>query len=107
MPLIDEHAQHLKPGTPPLSVPEAEELLKETPGWTLKDKSIEREYKFDNFRQAIDFVNKVADIVDPEDHHPDIYISYNLVRLAFSTHKIGGLSRNDFIMAAKVSSTTE
>jgi 4a-hydroxytetrahydrobiopterin dehydratase len=89
-------------GAPPLSREEAEVFLKETPEWTLKGGAIEREFRFKDFREAIGFVNKVADVAEAERHHPDIYIYYNKVRLVHSTHKIGGLSKNDFILAAKV-----
>lgn len=87
--------------TPPLKRDEAEKLLKETPEWTLKENSIERTFKFKDFREAMRFVNQVADIAEEEGHHPDIYIFYNKVRLELSTHAIGGLSTNDFILAAK------
>jgi 4a-hydroxytetrahydrobiopterin dehydratase len=50
----------------------------------------------------MDFVNNVASIANDQDHHPDIFISYNTVRLTLSTHKIGGISINDFIVAAKI-----
>ena len=76
--------------------------MKETPGWTLKDNAIEREFKFKDFREAISFVNGIAEIAEEEGHHPDIYIYYNKVRLELSTHNIGGLSKNDFVLAAKV-----
>jgi 4a-hydroxytetrahydrobiopterin dehydratase len=102
MSLAEQKCVPCHKGTPPLSREEAEELAKETPQWTLKDNAIEREFKFDGFREAMDFINEVADIAESEDHHPDIYISYNKVRLELSTHAIGGLSRNDFIVAAKV-----
>ncbi len=84
---------------PPVQV---EELLRETPGWTLNGKAIERDFVFRNFREAMSFIDKVADIANAQDHHPDITISYNKVTLTLSTHKIGGLSRNDFIVAARV-----
>ncbi len=81
------------------------ELLEAVPGWTLKrdgvDK-IERMYKFKNFKRAIEFVNKVAEIANEQDHHPDILIHWNEVTLTFWTHAINGLFDNDFIMAAKV-----
>jgi 4a-hydroxytetrahydrobiopterin dehydratase len=86
----------------PLTATEAGELAPSVPLWTLSEKQIEREFKFKDFRQAMDFVNHVADAANEQDHHPDIYISYSLVRLTMSTHKIGGLSRNDFILAAKI-----
>ena len=102
MTLTQDNCIPCRAGTPPLSTREAEELLAETPLWTLNADSIEREFKFNDFREAIAFVNNVADVADREDHHPDIHIYYNRVRLELSTHKIGGLSRNDFILAAKI-----
>jgi 4a-hydroxytetrahydrobiopterin dehydratase len=66
------------------------------------ERTIGREFRFRDFRQAMDFVNSIAAIANEQDHHPDIFISYNKVQLTLSTHKIGGLSLNDFIMAAKI-----
>lgn len=102
MAIAEHKCEPYSVGTPPLAKEESQELLKETPEWTLKDNAIEREFKFNDFREAVNFVNEVADIAEQEGHHPDIYIYYNKVRLELSTHKIGGLSRNDFILAAKV-----
>ena len=71
--------------------------------WEVIDnKKISRNFTFKNFKQAIAFVNKVADIAESESHHPDIHISYNRVTLILWTHAIGGLSINDFILAAKL-----
>ena len=86
----------------PLVVNEVNELMKTVPQWTLHDRSIVREISFDGFRQAIDFVNRVARAAEEKDHHPDIFISYNKVRLDLWTHKAGGLTRNDFELAAQV-----
>ena len=102
MRLADEECETPQPGMQPLSREEAEELARQTPEWTLKEGALEREFTFEDFEEAMDFVNDVADVAQEQDHHPDISISYNKVGLEFSTHKIGGLSRNDFIMAAKV-----
>jgi 4a-hydroxytetrahydrobiopterin dehydratase len=85
-----------------LSPVEAKRLAQEVPEWSLGDQAIEREFKFKDFRRAMDFVNKVAGIAEEQSHHPDIFISYNKVRLTLSTHKVGGLSQNDFILAAKI-----
>ena len=87
---------------PPLTQEEARTLLSEIPQWSLKDNSIERTFQFKDFKEAIDFVNKVAETANKEDHHPDIHIYYNKVRIELSTHKIKGLSKNDFILAAKI-----
>ena len=59
---------------------------------------------FKNFIGALAFVNKVGDLAEAEGHHPDIHISYNKVQLTLTTHAIGGLSENDFILAAKIDS---
>ena len=76
--------------------------LKKLPEWELEKKAIERTYEFDDFSQAIEFVNGVAEIAEEEDHHPDIDIRFNKVRLALSTHSEGGLTDLDFELAEKV-----
>ena len=82
----------------------AEEYMVDVKGWILSDdaKSISREYKFADFIGSVNFINNVADIAEMEGHHPDINISYNKVLLTLTTHAIGGLSENDFIVAAKI-----
>jgi 4a-hydroxytetrahydrobiopterin dehydratase len=102
MTLAGQDCKPVQAGTTPLSHKETEKLLQEIPHWSPLGKSIQRESRFKDFRQAMDFVNNVASIANDQDHHPDIFISYNKVRLILTTHKIGGLSMNDFIMAAKI-----
>jgi 4a-hydroxytetrahydrobiopterin dehydratase len=102
MSLAEENCTPIRTGTPPLSAAEARALAGEVAGWTLRETTLERRFEFAGFAQAIGFVNRVAEIAQTEDHHPDMLISYNKVRLELSTHKIGGLTRNDFILAAKV-----
>jgi 4a-hydroxytetrahydrobiopterin dehydratase len=102
MRLEEEECEPIDQGATPLTADEAEALLPEAPGWTLNDSTIMRELEFDTFREAIDFVDGVADLAESQDHHPDIYISFKNVRLELSTHMIAGLSRNDFILAAKI-----
>ncbi len=87
-----------------MSQQEAQTFANDLPQWQLSDKHIERVYTFEGFRDAIAFVNRVADAAEQEDHHPDIHIDYNRVKLVLWTKKIGGLSRNDFILAAKCDS---
>ena len=79
-------------------------LRTELEGWTAKDeRMIEKEYKFKNFKEALTFINKVGAIAEIEGHHPDIYLhNWNKVKLTLSTHAIGGLSENDFILASKI-----
>ena len=102
MKLAEQKAATIAKGTAPLSRKEAEDLLRDIPQWSLADREIRREFRFKDFREAMNFVNGVAAIANEQDHHPDIVISYNKVQLTFSTHKIGGLSLNDFIVAARV-----
>ena len=87
---------------------EAEEYLAETPGWEIVEngKKIKKEFKFKNFNEAIDFVDKVARIAESEGHHPDIHVFFNKVVVELWTHAISGLSENDFIVAAKINTTT-
>ena len=71
--------------------------------WEVKDdKSISYTFKKKSFKEAISFVNDIADLAEEEQHHPNIHIYYNKVKIVLTTHAIGGLSENDFIMAAKI-----
>lgn len=73
--------------------------------WKLVDEHhLEKEYGFKNFKEALDFTNRVGAIAEQEGHHPDIYLAWGKVKLDLWTHKIGGLSENDFILAAKADS---
>ena len=89
-------------GVARLAAGEIEKMIRGVPGWTLREGAIEREFHFGNFRSAIEFVDKVADLAEEEEHHPDIFVFYNKVRLILSTHKVGGLSRKDFVLAEKI-----
>ena len=102
MKLAEMTCNPIKKGTSPLSHTEAEALMPQISAWSLGVKEIRRELRFKDFREAMIFVNKIAAAANEQDHHPDIGISYNAVQLTLSTHKIGGLSLNDFILAAKI-----
>jgi len=90
-------------GVPPLKGAELENLHQQLKGdWAIVDEHhLEKVYKFGNFRQALDFTNKVGELAESEGHHPDIYLSWGKVRLKIWTHKIDGLTESDFILAAK------
>ncbi len=90
--------------TTPLSHSESENLKEKINEWSLiEDTHIEKTLKFKDFKEALDFVNKVGAIAEEEGHHPDIKIhDWNKVTLTLSTHSIGGLSENDFILASKI-----
>ena len=102
MKLSGKTTKPLLKGTAPLSKQETEALQREVPLWSLGEGTIERELHFQDFPTAMEFVNRVAQLAHEQDHHPDLFISYNTVRLTLSTHKIHGLSMNDFIVAAKI-----
>lgn len=89
-------------GIPSLAKSEVEKLLAQVSGWQLSGKWITKEFSFKNFVEAMQFVNRVADLAEQEGHHPDIHIHYNRVRFDIWTHAIDGLSENDFILAAKI-----
>src|SRR3954467_1946017 len=81
--------------------------LKKIPEWELEKKHIERTFEFDDFADAINFVNAVAEVADEEEHHPDIDIRYNKVRLVLSTHSKGGLTELDFGLAERIDTLAE
>jgi len=105
MDLVKKHCIPCEKGDPPLSDAKEDELIKEISEWVLirmGTHMIRRQFKFKDFVEAMKFVNKVADLAESEGHHPDIKIVYNRVNLDLFTHAVGGLSENDFIMAAKI-----
>jgi 4a-hydroxytetrahydrobiopterin dehydratase len=92
-------------GVPRLSPEEATAFLERVPGWTLAADGgrIRREWTAKNFMAAIDFFNRVAAVAEEEGHHPDLHLTgYRHVAVELWTHAIGGLSENDFILAAKI-----
>lgn len=86
----------------PLPSETVEELIQEVPNWKLTDKKIERRFSFKNFKEAMSFVNKVSEVAENEGHHPNFHIYWNKVILRLWTHAVSGLTKNDFIMAAKI-----
>lgn len=88
---------------PPMAAEQIKSYLDELDGWALVGiQKIFKEYKFKNFIDALACVNKVGELAESEGHHPDFAILYNRVIINLTTHAIGGLSENDFIMAAKI-----
>ena len=83
---------------------EATALLTHLKGWTLaKDfKKISKKFTFNNFVEAMEFANKITPVAESEGHHPDLSIGWGRVEVELTTHAIGGLSENDFILAAKI-----
>lgn len=93
-------------GVPPLTVDEIRPLLAEVPRWRVVEREgvarIEREFTFPDFSTAMQFAVRVGAVADAEDHHPDLHVGWGRVRIETWTHKIKGLHRNDFILAAKI-----
>jgi 4a-hydroxytetrahydrobiopterin dehydratase len=100
--LTKKHCIPCENGEGKLDINKIKEYLPLVENWMLIGDTIKRDFKFKNFKEAIDFVNKVAKIAEDEGHHPDIYIFYNKVNLSLSTHAAKGLTENDFILAAKI-----
>ena len=93
-------------GEPTLTEEEIATLQPEVPEWSVIEvegvKRLERTFKLRNFIEAVAFTNKVAMVAEREDHHPLIVTEWGRVKVQWWTHKIKGLHKNDFIMAAKV-----
>jgi 4a-hydroxytetrahydrobiopterin dehydratase len=87
-----------------LSDTEVKTALGDLPGWELTGGEIVKEYKFADFAAALAFVNRLAERAEAANHHPDIDIRWNKVRLALATHSEGGLTRRDFDLAAEIES---
>ena len=81
--------------------------LKKVPEWELDKKRIERTFDFDDFTGAMDFVNLVAEIAEEQEHHPDIDIRYNRVKLSVYTHSKNGLTELDFQLAERIDTLSE
>ncbi len=91
-------------GVEPLVKPAVSEYRKQlSDGWQIIDgKKLQKEFKFKNFREALDFTNNVGQLAEQQGHHPDIALSWGKVSVLLWTHKIGGLHENDFILAAAI-----
>jgi 4a-hydroxytetrahydrobiopterin dehydratase len=103
--LAQQHCKPCEGGVEPMEEREIAEQLRELSGWRLDGdkKRIRKEWVAKDFSTAIDFFHQVATIANAEDHHPDLHLTgYRNVAIELSTHAIGGLSENDFILAAKI-----
>jgi 4a-hydroxytetrahydrobiopterin dehydratase len=101
--LAEKECIPCKGGVPRLEGIGLSRLTKELhSGWKVVDgHHLEKEYKFKNFRDALSFTNRVGELAESQGHHPDIYLAWGLVKLTVWTHKVDGLTENDFILAAK------
>lgn len=106
MDLLSKKCVPCEEGTAPFVRDEAEKYLAEVGGWEIVDEDsklkIRKRFRFESYMAGIDFVNKIAKVAEGEDHHPDLYVGYKKVTVNLMTYNIGGLSQNDFILAAKI-----
>jgi 4a-hydroxytetrahydrobiopterin dehydratase len=102
--LIKKHCVPCEGGVEPLKGEKLSYYLSAVPEWkVLDDVKIEREFILKNFKQAMEFINGISKIAEEEGHHPDMFLhDWKKVTITLSTHAIGGLSDNDFILAAKI-----
>jgi 4a-hydroxytetrahydrobiopterin dehydratase len=101
--LADKKCVPCRGGTLPLKGNELDDLHKIVPHWNVvEEHHITREYKFPDFAQALEFVNRVGALAEEQGHHPDILLAWGKVGITLWTHKIDGLTESDFIMAAKI-----
>ena len=106
--LSSEKCEACRADAPKLTDDEIKALIDEVPQWNVIEvdgmKRLVRQFKFNNFIEAIAFTNKVGEIAEAEDHHPAILTEWGNVGVSWWTHKIKGLHRNDFVMASKTNS---
>lgn len=103
-PLTEQKCVACEGGMPPLREAEVEILRKQVDNWrNINNKKIAKDFTWSDFTEALNFVNQVGEIAEAENHHPDICLyDYKKVTITTTTHAIGGLSNNDFIIAAKI-----
>jgi len=101
--LADKECVPCKGGVPPLKGKELAVLAGQlSPGWqVVHEHHLEKEYPFKNFREALNFTNRVGELAEAQGHHPDIYLAWGKTKLTIWTHKIDGLTESDFVFAAK------
>ncbi len=108
--LLSASCEPCRGGVPPLDPSQVAELLPEVPGWAVHDANgiprLEREYTFPDFKSAMAFAVRVGDLAEEQGHHPDLHVAWGRVRVETWTHKIRGLHRNDFVLAAKIDALT-
>ncbi len=85
-----------------LSESEIKAALQNLPNWRFNGEAIERDMQFSDFREAMAFINKVADAAEAAGHHPDIYVSYNKVKFSLVSHDSGGVTQRDIKMATRI-----
>ena len=105
--LLDKKCVPCEGGILPFDVSEIHKYQKKVDGWNVKTSEkkkyfLEKNFEFKNFKNSQNFINKVGEISEKENHHPDISFGWGYAKIVITTHAIEGLSENDFILAAKI-----
>jgi 4a-hydroxytetrahydrobiopterin dehydratase len=101
--LHQRHCTVCRPGTPNLPAEAAESLLAQLDGWRIEaGKKLLKSFRFRNWKAAMAFANQISELAEAEGHHPDLLVSWGSVRVELTTHAAGGLTENDFVMAARI-----
>lgn len=101
--LADKTCVPCRGGVPPLKGEELQSFLQHVPGWEVANEHhLHREFRFPDFKQALEFVNRVGALAEEQGHHPDIALTWGKVGITIWTHKVDGLTESDFILAAKI-----
>ena len=101
--LADKKCVPCRGGVPPVRGKELDKLHAGVPKWTVTNEHhLHREFRFPDFKQALEFVNRVGEVAETEGHHPDILLTWGPVELTLWTPQIDGLTESDFLMAAKI-----
>lgn len=109
--LTEQQCDACRVGAPRVTAQERQELQPQIPDWQVRDvdgvEQLWREFRFKDYAAALDFTNRVAELAEQQGHHPALLLEYGKVGVSWWTHKIGGLHRNDFIMAARTDQLVE
>jgi 4a-hydroxytetrahydrobiopterin dehydratase len=106
--LADARCEVCAPGTPPLEEEEAAALSSQVPAWERTgNRSLRREFSFPDFRDAFGLVARAALVAEAEGHHPEIELGWGRAAFELTTHAASGLTRNDFVLAAKIDRLAE
>jgi 4a-hydroxytetrahydrobiopterin dehydratase len=105
-PLAERHCVACEGGTPPLAAEQVAPLLAQIQGWRVEERSghleLVKTFRVRDFAGAVDLVNRLTPVAEAEGHHPDLFVTWGSVRVQLWTHVAGGLTDNDFILAAKI-----
>ena len=100
--LSSKHCQACTTNTPLLSQAEIAHYLTLFPAWQLKEGRLERQFLLKNFQEALILANRIGEIADKENHHPNLLVSWGCLGITIFTHAVNGLTENDFILTARI-----